>query len=175
MVLISIICFSAGQKTVKTAKMNFFQRGLMKLGSPKVSRKRKRQVSDDANEIDLTPMLDVVFIMLIFFIVTASFVKETGFNPNVPEKNDYSAPADAEPNILVRISADDQIWVMEKEGERRVDQRTVRSNIERLRAELPLATVIIQASGRASTGTYVAVADAARAANAPNVVLVPVD
>lgn len=147
----------------------------MKLGSPKVSRKRKRQVSDDANEIDLTPMLDVVFIMLIFFIVTASFVKESGFNPNVPEKNDYSAPANAEPNILVRISADDQIWVMEKEGERRVDQRTVRSNIERLRAELPLATVIIQVSGRASTGIYVAVADAARAANAPNVVLVPVD
>lgn len=140
-----------------------------------MSRRRKREVGDDANEIDLTPMLDVVFIMLIFFIVTASFVKETGFNPNVPERNDYVAPADAEPNIVVRIAADDQIWVVEKEGERRVDQRAVRSNIERLRAELPLATVIIQASGQASTGTYVAVADAARAAKAPNVVLVPVD
>lgn len=140
-----------------------------------MSRRRRREVGDDANEIDLTPMLDVVFIMLIFFIVTASFVKETGFNPNVPEKNRYAATADAEPNIVIRIAADDQIWVMEKEGERRVDQRTVRSNIERLRAELPLASVIIQASGRASTGAYVAVADAARAANAPNVVLVPVE
>lgn len=140
-----------------------------------MSRRRKREVGDDANEIDLTPMLDVVFIMLIFFIVTASFVKETGFNPNVPERNDYAVLADAEPNIVVRIAADDQIWVVEKEGERRVDQRAVRSSIERLRAELPLATVIIQASGQASTGTYVAVADAARAAKAPSVVLVPVD
>lgn len=140
-----------------------------------MSRRRRREVGDDANEIDLTPMLDVVFIMLIFFIVTASFVKEAGFSPNVPERNDYAASVDAEPNIVVRISADNQIWVMEKEGERRVDLRAVRSNVERLRAELPLATVIIQASGHASTGTYVAVADAARAAKAPNVVLVSVD
>lgn len=140
-----------------------------------MSRRRKGQAGDDGNEIDLTPMLDVVFIMLIFFIVTASFVKEAGFNPNVPEKNNNPPPPDAEPNILVRISADDQIWLMEKEGERRVDTRSVRSNIERLRAEQPKASVIIQASGRASTGAYVAVADAAREANAPNVVLVPVE
>jgi biopolymer transport protein ExbD len=126
-----------------------------------VSRRKKGQAGDDGNEIDLTPMLDVVFIMLIFFIVTASFVKEAGFNPNVPEKNDNPPPENADPNILVRISADDQIWLMEKEGERRV--------------ELPKAAVIIQASGRASTGAYVVVADAAREAKAPNVVLVPVD
>ncbi len=138
-----------------------------------MSRRKKGQAGDDGNEIDLTPMLDVVFIMLIFFIVTASFVKEAGFNPNVPEPNNNPPPPDAEPNILVRISADDQIWLMEKEGERRVDTRSVRSNLERLRAELPKAAVIISASGRASTGTYVAVADAAREANAPNVVLVP--
>ena len=66
----------------------------------------------------------------------------------------------------------------EKEGERRVDIRSVRSNIERMRAELPKASVIIQAEGKADTGTYVAVADAAREAfgNHPNppVVLVPV-
>lgn len=140
-----------------------------------MSRRRKGQAGDDSNEIDLTPMLDVVFIMLIFFIVTASFVKEVGFNPNVPEKNDNPPPENADPNILVRISPDDQIWLMEKEGERRVDARSVRSNIERLRAELPKAAVIIQASGRANTGTYVAVADAAREAKAPNVVLVPTD
>ena len=118
-------------------------------------------------------MLDVVFIMLIFFIVTASFVKEVGINPNVPEPNNNPPPPDAEPNILVRISADNQIWLMEKEGERRVDSRAVRSNIERLRAEFPKASVIIQANGKADTGTYVAVADAAREADAPNVVLVP--
>lgn len=138
-----------------------------------MSRRKKGRAGDDTNEIDLTPMLDVVFIMLIFFIVTASFVKESGINPNVPEPNNNPPPAEAEPNILVRISSDNQIWLLEKEGERRVDTRAVRSNIERLRAELPKASVIIQASGKADTGTYVAVADAAREANAPNVVLVP--
>jgi biopolymer transport protein ExbD len=140
-----------------------------------VSRRKKGRAGDDSNEIDLTPMLDVVFIMLIFFIVTASFVKESGINPNVPEPNNNPPPENAEPNILVRISADNQIWLLEKEGERRVDTRAVRSNIERLRAELPKASVIIQASIKADTGTYVAVADAARAANAPNVVLVPLE
>jgi biopolymer transport protein ExbD len=138
-----------------------------------VSRRKKGRAGDDTNEIDLTPMLDVVFIMLIFFIVTASFVKEVGINPNVPEPNNNPPPDDAEPNILVRISSDNQIWLMEKEGERRVDSRAIRSNIERLRAELPKASVIIQASVDAHTGTYVTVADAAREANAPNVVLVP--
>ena len=140
-----------------------------------MSRRKKSRAVDDTNEIDLTPMLDVVFIMLIFFIVTASFVKEAGINPNVPEPNNNPPPEEAEPNILVRISADDQIWLMEKEGERRVDARAIRSNIERLRAEYPKAAVIIQANGRANTGAYVTVADAARAANAPNVVLVPTD
>ncbi len=138
-----------------------------------MSRRKKGRAGDDSNEIDLTPMLDVVFIMLIFFIVTASFVKEVGINPNVPEPNNNPPPENAEPNILVRISADNQIWLLEKEGERRVDSRAVRSNIERLRAEFPKASVIIQASGKADTGIYVAVADAAREAKAPNVVLVP--
>lgn len=138
-----------------------------------MSRRKKGRAGDDTNEIDLTPMLDVVFIMLIFFIVTASFVKESGINPNVPEPNNNPPPENAEPNILVRISADNQIWLLEKEGERRVDSRAVRSNIERLRAEFPKASVIIQASGKADAGTYVAVADAAREAKAPNVVLVP--
>ena len=138
-----------------------------------MSRRKKDRAGDDTHEIDLTPMLDVVFIMLIFFIVTASFVKEAGFNPQVPESSNTLSPEDAEPNILVRIAADNQIWLMEKEGERSVDIRAVRSNLERLRAELPKASIVILASGDAYTSTYVAVADAARAAKAPNVVLVP--
>jgi len=142
-----------------------------------VSRRKKHQSGDEGSEIDLTPMLDVVFIMLIFFIVTASFVKETGINPNVPEPNDNPPPPDAPQNILIRISGDNQIWLLEKEGERRVDTRAVRSNIERMRAELPKASVIIQVDSKTNTGTYVAVADAAREAfgNNPNppVVLVP--
>lgn len=138
-----------------------------------MSRRKKGRSADESAEIDLTPMLDVVFIMLIFFIVTASFVKEVGLDINVPEKNDSPPPDDAPQNILVRISADNQIWFRDEAGERRVDERQVRSNIERLRAELPKASVIIQADKKASAATYVAVQDAAQEAKAPNVVLVP--
>lgn len=138
-----------------------------------MSRRKKFRSADDGNEIDLTPMLDVVFIMLIFFIVTASFVKEAGIHPNVPKPNQKDQAKSEDLNILVRISGDNQIWLMEKEGERRVDSRAVRSNLERMRAELPKAAVIIQADPKANTGVYVEVADAAREAKAPNVVLVP--
>ncbi|WP_341936350.1 ExbD/TolR family protein [Marinimicrobium sp. C2-29] len=132
-------------------------------------RRKKSRSGDDSNEIDLTPMLDVVFIMLIFFIVTASFVKEVGLDTNVPEPNDQPPPPDAEPNIVVRLSQNNEIWI----DNRRVDERAIRSNIERLRAELPNATVIIQAHAQADASAYVAAADAARAAKAPSVVLVP--
>lgn len=136
-----------------------------------MSRRKKGRSADEANDIDLTPMLDVVFIMLIFFIVTASFVKEVGLDVNIPEKNDNPPPPDAPENILVRITADNQIWM----DNRRVDEVAVRSNIERMRAELPKAAVIISADVKANAGTYVKVADAAREADAPNVVLVPVE
>lgn len=139
-----------------------------------MSRRKKGLSADDANDIDLTPMLDVVFIMLIFFIVTASFVKEVGLDVNLPPKTDQPPPPDAPENILVRISADNQIWFRDENGERRVDERQVRSNIQTLRAALPKAAVIIQADRKASAGTYVAVQDAALEANAPNVVLVPI-
>jgi biopolymer transport protein ExbD len=134
-------------------------------------RRKKGRSQDDSNDIDLTPMLDVVFIMLIFFIVTASFVREIGIDTNVPEDSDQPPPADADPNIVVRITRDNQIWM----ENRRVEEYAVRSNIERMRAELPEATVIVQTHGDAHAGTYVAVADAAREANAPAVVLVPMD
>ncbi len=132
-------------------------------------RRKKSRNSEDSNDIDLTPMLDVVFIMLIFFIVTASFVKEVGLDTNVPEENDQPPPEDADPNIVVDIRQDNQVWI----EQRRVDTRAIRSNIERMRAELPDATVIIRTHERSDAKTYVAVADAARAANAPSVVLVP--
>lgn len=133
-----------------------------------MSRRKKGRSADESNDIDLTPMLDVVFIMLIFFIVTASFVKEIGIDVNMPE-NDNPPETEAPPNILVRITADNQIWM----EDRRVDERAVRSNIERMRAELPKASVIISADPKAHAGTYVLVADAAREAKAPSVVLAP--
>lgn len=136
-----------------------------------MSRRKKGRSAEESNDIDLTPMLDVVFIMLIFFIVTASFVKEIGIDVNLPPKDSNPPEPDAPPNILVRITPDNQIWI----DNRRVDEQAVRSNIERMRAELPKAAVIISADVKAHAGTYIKVADAAREAKAPSVVLVPIE
>ncbi len=81
---------------------------------------------EDDNEINLTPMLDVVFIMLIFFIVTASFIKEAGIDVNRPDAPTSQRVEDA--NILIAISANDEIWI----DRRLIDPRAVRANIERL-------------------------------------------
>ena len=110
-------------------------------------------------EINLTPMLDVVFIMLIFFIVTATFIKEAGIDANRPDAPPIDIPEDA--NILVAISAANEIWI----NRRRVDPRAVRANIERLHAENPDGSVIIHADKRAYTETLVGVMDAARQAD----------
>ncbi len=79
-------------------------------------------------EINLTPMLDVVFIMLIFFIVTTSFIKETGIEVNRPSAKSTQSKAQA--NILIAIKNNDEIWI----DKRMVDIRSVRANIERLKA-----------------------------------------
>lgn len=109
-------------------------------------------------EIDITPMLDVVFIMLIFFIVTASFVKESGIEVNRPDASTSQSKPRA--NILIGISANDEIWI----NKRRVDESQVRANIERLHAENPQGTVVVQADEESNTRAVVAVMDAARQA-----------
>ncbi|MXZ27075.1 MAG: biopolymer transporter ExbD [Gammaproteobacteria bacterium] len=113
---------------------------------------------DGKAEINLTPMLDVVFIMLIFFIVTASFIKEAGIDVNRPDAP--TARIQEKANILVAISAGNEIWI----DRRRVDPRAVRANIQRLHAEDPKRTVIIQTDKRAYTETLVGVMDSARQA-----------
>ena len=119
---------------------------------------------EDESEINLTPMLDVVFIMLIFFIVTASFIKEAGIDVNRPDAPmTESKPEDA--NILVLIDANDDIWI-----ERRIiDPRAVRANIERLHAENPEGTVVIQANKRSTNKMLVWVMDASRSAGVYNI------
>lgn len=134
-------------------------------------RRKGRGPEEDSSEIDLTPMLDVVFIMLIFFIVTASFVKEVGINVDMPENQDQPPPTDAPPNILVTVTANNEIWM----EDRRIDVRAVRANIERLHAEFPKASVIIRADGKSEAATYVAIADAAREAGVYDVTLARVD
>ena len=115
-------------------------------------------VDEEEAQIDMTPMLDVVFIMLIFFIVTASFVKESGIDVNRPEA--ATAVQKDRANILVAISDSGEIWI----NKRQVDARAVQANIERLYAENPQGSVVIQADKKATTETLIKVMDAARAA-----------
>ena len=117
----------------------------------------------EESEVNLTPMLDVVFIMLIFFIVTASFVKESGIDVNRPDA--ATAEKKERGNILVAISASTQIWV----DKRQVDPRALRANIERLHAENPQGAVVIQADKESKNGLLVQVMDAARLAGVFNV------
>lgn len=115
-------------------------------------------IDEEEAQIDMTPMLDVVFIMLIFFIVTASFVKESGIDVNRPEA--ATAVQKDRANILVAISDSGEIWI----NKRQVDARAVQANIERLYAENPQGSVVIQADKKATTETLIKVMDAARAA-----------
>ena len=121
------------------------------------------EVEDEDNEINLTPMLDVVFIMLIFFIVTASFIKESGIDVNRPDAPTSERVEDA--NILIAISSNDEIWI----DRRLVDPRAVRANIERLHAENPKGSVVIQADRKSTNEMLVIVMDASRAAGVYNV------
>ncbi len=118
---------------------------------------------EDENEINLTPMLDVVFIMLIFFIVTASFIKEAGIDVNRPDAPTSQSIEDA--NILIAISANDEIWI----DRRLIDPRAVRANIERLHAENPKGSIVIQADKKSTNEMLVVVMDASRAAGVFNV------
>ena len=128
-------------------------------------RKRNREADTDEAEIDLTPMLDVVFIMLIFFIVTASFVKEAGIDVNRPDAQ--TAVAQEKANILIAITETGEIWI----DRRRVDPRAVRANIERLHAENPQGTVVIQADKKSTTEILIQVMDSARQAGVYNVAI----
>jgi len=114
-------------------------------------------------EINMTPMLDVVFIMLIFFIVTTSFVRETGVEVNRPlAESSEKLPQNA---ILVAITESNQIWI----DRHRIDTRAVRRNIERLLAENPESTVIIQADEASPTGTLINVLDQTKLAGAKHI------
>ncbi len=121
-------------------------------------RKTKREADSDEAEIDLTPMLDVVFIMLIFFIVVASFLKEAGIEVTRPDDS-KSDPSDAT-SIVVTITGDDQVWM----ENRRIDIRAVRANVAKLLASDPEQSFTVKTEPGASVGTLLEVGDAAREA-----------
>lgn len=124
---------------------------------------RRKIRKQDETGIDLTPMMDIVFIMLIFFIVTTSFVKETGVDINRP--NADTAERDEKGNILVAITASNEIWI----DKRRVDLKAVRANIERLKIEYPEGSVIIQADKESRSGLLVEAMDQIRLAGVQNI------
>ncbi len=113
---------------------------------------------DQEATVDITPMLDVVFIMLIFFIVTASFIKLSGIEVNQPEA--ATAVVQERANILVAIDANNRIWVDRRE----VDIRALRANIQRLHAENPKGSLVIQADSDSTNKVLVQVMDSARQA-----------
>ena len=122
------------------------------------------QQEEDSEEINLTPMLDVVFIMLIFFIVTASFIKEAGIDVNRPDAPvTETKPEDA--NILVIINSNDEIWI----DRRIIDPRAVRANIQRIHAENPKGSVVIQANKASTNKVLVWVMDSSRSAGVYNI------
>jgi len=128
-------------------------------------RKRLHRGDDEA-QINITPMLDIVFIMLIFFIVTTSFVKEFGVDVNRPS----NAPVEVQEQseiIAIRIDDNDQIYVQD----RLVDVRAVRANIESGLALQPEAAVVVIADRAADAGLLVRVVDQARVAGAERVSL----
>jgi len=108
---------------------------------------------DEEQNIDMTPMLDIVFIMLIFFIVTTSFVKESGIEVDKPQAS--STKTDKKVNIIIGIKKTGEIWV----DNHPVDIRALRTTVEKLHADTPEGTVIIAADKRAETGVLVSVMD----------------
>jgi len=113
----------------------------------------RRHAQTDEPEINITPMLDIVFIMLIFFIVTTSFTKETGAVINKPEA--ITAANKPQGNILIAIRTDDEIWMAKS----RIELREVRSNVERARAENPEGSVVIIADKGSRIGLVTEVMD----------------
>ncbi len=116
---------------------------------------KRSEAEDEAGAIDLTPMLDVVFIMLIFFIVTASFIKEPGVDIDRP---DATTAIGVKTPILVAITGDDKVWINKSE----IDVRQIKTQLQILISETPKGRVVIQADKEASIKTLTEVAQIAR-------------
>ena len=126
---------------------------------------RKHAQAEDDTEINITPMLDIVFIMLIFFIVTTSFIKETGIDPDRPEAQ--TALANPRGNILVGISDTDQIWM----NKTKVELGQIRAMVESSVAEVPESSVVVIADKKASTGILIDVMDQIRLGGVSNIMV----
>lgn len=124
-------------------------------------RRRNRSVA----ELNMAPLIDMVFILLIFFLVTTSFVKETGIDVSRPTA--ATAVSQSKATILIGIDAANRIYIDHRE----VDVRAVRANVERALSENPEGAVVVVADKSSSTGTAIQVMDGCRMAGARNVSL----
>lgn len=113
----------------------------------------RRRATDDDTEINITPMLDIVFIMLIFFIVTTSFTKETGADITKPMAD--QAVRLQKGTILVGVRSNDEVWM----NKRRIEVREVRAMVERAKAENPEGSVVIVADKGSRVGVVTQVMD----------------
>ena len=123
----------------------------------------KKNTDGEAGEIDLTPMLDVVFILLIFFIVTSVFVTEAGIDVSKPEAStveDTSGDL-----ILIAVGPSGDIWI---DGDQ-IDPRFIRSRFELRLADAPNSAIIIQADQNANNEQVMLILEAAREANIEDV------
>ena len=125
----------------------------------------KRPTDDEETEIDITPMLDVVFIMLIFFIVTATFVKEAGVEVFKPQAKTSESMKTA--NILIAIDSKDGIWI---DGAQ-IEPTAVTVNVKRLRSENPKGTIMIQADKESSHNMLLEVYEGAKEAGADEIAI----
>jgi|TARA_R110002072_G_scaffold18083_6_gene68119 biopolymer transport protein ExbD len=129
-----------------------------------VSAKRHLPAQEET-ELDMTPMLDIVFIMLIFFIVTTSFVKESGVTVNTPQA--ATASKQEKVNIFIALTASGEVWI----DRRPVDPRSVRAIVARLHADNPEGSVIIQSDVDAPTGKLVEIMDQVRLAGVEGIAI----
>jgi biopolymer transport protein ExbD len=118
---------------------------------------------EEEQQIDLTPMLDVVFIMLIFFIVTAQFVKEPGVD--ITRVDAASAQQKSKANILIAVSPDNVIWMDKKQ----IEEEALRLTIERFLVDNPDSQVVIQADAVSDVRLLALVKDAAKEAGASDI------
>lgn len=113
--------------------------------------------------LNITPLIDMVFILLIFFAVNASFVKEAGVEIERPSAR--TATIKQQANIMIAVTENDEVWV----DRQRVDPSSVRGHVERLHAENPEGAVVILADDESRTGLVIEVLDQARLAGVENV------
>jgi len=130
-----------------------------------MKRRREDILKDEDTEINMTPMIDIVFIMLIFFIVTTSFTRESGISVQRPKA--ATTEQRQKKNIIIGIRATGEVWI----DKRATDIRAVRAKVEQIRAESPVEAVLIEADRKTTTDILVRVMDQVRLAGIQNVSL----